>query len=90
MSTQINLGKPIVMPNPAHDIISFDCTVCAEIKKDVYLEVIGIDGSLVDRQLLPKDGAHYYDLDHLNAAVYLYRIYTDQEIIQTGKFVVSK
>lgn len=78
-----NTAPMRVYPNPTEDFIFVD--EIAENIGEVRFTLFDISGKKVlERTLI---GQKRIDISEMNSGIYLYQIFSDQELIQTGKLV---
>jgi len=84
-TSEANINPVQVYPNPTENFVIVD--EIAESGRKVRFAIFDISGKKVlERTLI---GQKRIDLSELNSGIYLYQIFSDQELIQTGKLARS-
>ena len=67
-------------PNPVQDFITFEAD-----KPIAIIEIFSLDGKLILKQDAPPSTIFQIDLSELCSGNYVFRLYSNNEIIKTGK-----
>jgi len=82
---QANVNPVKLYPNPTEDFILIDQV--DEIDGAVRLAIFEISGKKILEETLI--GPKKIDLSELNGGIYIYQLFSDEELIQTGKLAKS-
>ena len=73
----------MVYPNPSSDMIHFEIKGLAQTG---YLEIYSMEGKKIGNHIL-HGGINRLNIEHLQGGFYFYKIFTEQTMLGTGKFM---
>jgi len=85
-NTVLHYGNDVeilVYPNPSSSIIHFEINDLAQAG---YLEIYSMEGKKIGNYIL-REGINTVNIEHLQSGFYFYKIFNDNNVLVTGKFI---
>jgi len=77
-----------IYPNPAQEFINVELSL-PNVFSNVYIQFYNINGSKVLNEQLTSE-KQIIKISELRAGIYLYKIYTEDEVLKTDKLVINR